>query len=60
MTAATADALNVKLDTITHSTMTLHDGCAVAPDAPGLGIEWDFTAIGRAAVARSTVDRPAA
>jgi L-alanine-DL-glutamate epimerase and related enzymes of enolase superfamily len=49
-----------QLDTITHSTMTLQDGFAVPPGAPGLGIEWDFTAIERAAVARSTVDRPAA
>jgi len=49
--------MHPRLRAITHSTMTLQDGCAVPP---GLGIERDFTAIERAAVARGTVDRPAA
>jgi len=35
--------------------MTLRDGCAVPPGEPGLGIEWDFAAIERRAVARATI-----
>ena len=33
--------------------MTLRDGYAVPPGEPGLGIEWDFAAIERRAVARA-------
>jgi L-alanine-DL-glutamate epimerase-like enolase superfamily enzyme len=44
-----------QLDAVTTSRMTLRDGFAVPPDAPGLGIEWDFAAIDRLAVARATV-----
>jgi L-alanine-DL-glutamate epimerase-like enolase superfamily enzyme len=44
-----------QLDDITTSRMTVRDGHAVPPDTPGLGIEWDFAAIERRAVARATV-----
>jgi len=44
-----------QLDSITASRMTMQDGYAVPPQAPGLGIEWDFAAIERAAVARAVV-----
>jgi L-alanine-DL-glutamate epimerase-like enolase superfamily enzyme len=33
------------------------DGFAIAPDAPGLGIDWDFAAIERLAVARATIGK---
>ena len=45
-----------QLDSITASRMTMEDGYAVPPHAPGLGIEWDFAAIERAAVARAIVE----
>jgi len=44
-----------QLDSITSSRITLKDGHAVPPDTPGLGIEWDFARIERAAVARATL-----
>jgi len=44
-----------QLDPITTSRMTIADGFAVPPDSPGLGIEWDFAAIDRLAVARARV-----
>jgi len=44
-----------QLDSITASRMTMQDGYAVPPPAPGLGIEWNFAAIERAAVARAVV-----
>ena len=44
-----------QLDAITTSRMTMQDGHAVPPQASGLGIEWDFAAIERAAVARAVV-----
>jgi L-alanine-DL-glutamate epimerase-like enolase superfamily enzyme len=44
-----------QLDDVTSSRMTLRDGCAVPPGEPGLGIEWDFAAIERRAVARATI-----
>ena len=37
--------------------MTIEDGYAVPPQSPGLGIDWDFAAIERAAVARATIAR---
>jgi len=46
-----------QLDTITSSRITLKDGHAVPPDAPGLGIEWDFARIEKAAVAHATLTR---
>jgi len=44
-----------QLDDLTSSRMTMRDGYAVPPDEPGLGIDWDFAAIERRAVARATV-----
>ena len=44
-----------QLDDVTSSRMMLRDGYAIPPDEPGLGIEWDFAAIERRAVARATV-----
>ena len=44
-----------QLDDITTSRMTVRDGFALAPEGPGLGIDWDFAAIERLAVARATV-----
>jgi L-alanine-DL-glutamate epimerase-like enolase superfamily enzyme len=44
-----------QLDAITTSRMRIDDGYALAPDGPGLGIDWDVAAIERLAVARATV-----
>ena len=44
-----------QLDAITTSRMAIDDGYAVPPASPGLGIEWDFAAIERDAVARATI-----
>ena len=44
-----------QLDPIAASRMAIEDGFAVAPDTPGLGIDWDLDAIERLAVARATV-----
>jgi len=46
-----------QLDAITTSRLAMADGFAIAPDAPGLGIDWDFAAIDRLAVARATIGR---
>ena len=46
-----------QLDAITTSRMTMRDGYAIPPSAPGLGIDWDFAAIDRLAIARATVPR---
>ena len=45
-----------QLDAITTSRLSLEDGYAVPPQSPGLGIDWNFAAIERAAVARATID----
>jgi L-alanine-DL-glutamate epimerase-like enolase superfamily enzyme len=37
--------------------MAMRDGYAIPPNAPGLGIAWDFAAIDRLAVARASVGR---
>ncbi|MCC7321460.1 MAG: mandelate racemase/muconate lactonizing enzyme family protein [Rubellimicrobium sp.] len=42
-----------QLDTITTEGMRIEDGQALPSDRPGLGIEWDFDAISRLAVAGS-------
>ena len=34
-----------QLDDITHRRIRIADGCAHAPDTPGLGIDWDWDAI---------------
>jgi L-alanine-DL-glutamate epimerase-like enolase superfamily enzyme len=44
-----------QLGSITTSRMAMKDGYALPPAAPGLGIDWDFAAIERAAVARASV-----
>src|SRR6185312_14060055 len=46
-----------QLDAITTSRMAIDDGYAIAPSTPGLGIDWDFAAIDRLAVARAAVGR---
>jgi L-alanine-DL-glutamate epimerase-like enolase superfamily enzyme len=46
-----------QLDAITTSRLAMADGFAIAPDAPGLGIDWDFAAIERLAVARATIGK---
>jgi len=46
-----------QLDTITTSRMAMADGYAIPPSTPGLGIDWDFDAIERVAVARASVGR---
>ncbi len=46
-----------QLDDITTSRMAIHDGYAIPPSTPGLGIDWDFAAIDRLAVARAAVSR---
>ncbi len=33
----------------------MRDGYAIPPEAPGLGIDWDFAAIDRLTVARATL-----
>jgi L-alanine-DL-glutamate epimerase-like enolase superfamily enzyme len=35
----------------------MDDGHAMPPEAPGLGIEWDYAAIERACVARANIDK---
>ncbi len=44
-----------QLDSITTSRMAMEDGHALPPATPGLGIDWEFSAIERAAVARASV-----
>jgi L-alanine-DL-glutamate epimerase-like enolase superfamily enzyme len=59
LTAAAPNAAWVEyipqLDDVTASRLVIDDGYAVAPDAPGLGIDWDFDAIDARAVTRATV-----
>jgi L-alanine-DL-glutamate epimerase-like enolase superfamily enzyme len=59
LTAAVPNAAWVEyipqLDDITTSRMSIEDGHAVAPDAPGLGIEWNLDAIDARALARCRV-----
>ncbi len=44
-----------QLDSITTSRIRLQDGHAIPPDTAGLGIDWDWQAIDRHAVARATI-----
>jgi L-alanine-DL-glutamate epimerase-like enolase superfamily enzyme len=44
-----------QLDAVTTSRMSMQDGFALPPNAPGLGIDWDLAAIDRLAVARATI-----
>jgi L-alanine-DL-glutamate epimerase-like enolase superfamily enzyme len=59
LTAAVPNAAWVEyipqLDSITTSRIELRDGFAIPPQAPGLGIEWDWPAIERACVARRSI-----
>src|SRR6185369_10120948 len=59
LTAAAPNAAWVEyipqLDDVTATRLAFADGCAVAPDAPGLGIDWDFDEIDARAVARASV-----
>jgi L-alanine-DL-glutamate epimerase-like enolase superfamily enzyme len=59
LTAAVPNAAWVEyipqLDDITTSRLVIADGHAVAPTAPGLGIDWDFAAIAARAVGRRSV-----
>ena len=41
-----------QLDAITHSRIEIRDGHAIPPSTPGIGIDWDWTAIEGRAVAR--------
>ena len=59
LTAAAPNATWVEyipqLDGLTTSRLVIAEGYAVAPSTPGLGIEWDFAAVERRAVARACV-----
>lgn len=44
-----------QLDDIAHSRLTLHDGQALPPEEPGLGVEWDWTALQQRSVAHFSV-----
>jgi len=44
-----------QLDAITTSRLVMEDGYALVPTTPGLGIDWDFSAIERRAGARATI-----
>jgi L-alanine-DL-glutamate epimerase-like enolase superfamily enzyme len=44
-----------QLDAITTSRLAMADGFALAPQAPGLGIDWDFDAIDRLSGYRTRV-----
>lgn len=45
-----------QLDAVASSRLAIEDGCAVPPEAPGLGIAWDEEALARACVARAVLD----
>jgi L-alanine-DL-glutamate epimerase-like enolase superfamily enzyme len=59
LTAAAPNARWVEhipqLDLVTTSRLAIAEGHAIAPSAPGLGIDWDFAAIDRHAVARAAI-----
>jgi len=44
-----------QLDDVTTSRMAMADGFAIPPSTPGLGIDWDWQAIDRHAVARAAL-----
>jgi L-alanine-DL-glutamate epimerase-like enolase superfamily enzyme len=46
-----------QLDPIASSRLALEDGHAVPPESPGLGIDWNWEAIERASIARTTIAR---
>ena len=45
-----------QLDRITTSRLEIDDGYAIPPQTPGLGIEWDWGAIGRLKLCELTVN----
>jgi L-alanine-DL-glutamate epimerase-like enolase superfamily enzyme len=45
-----------QLDEITHTGLTIREGRAVAPDAPGIGIDWDEDALRERAIAEFETD----
>ena len=45
-----------QLDDLTHTGMTIEDGCAVAPNAPGIGIDWDWDAVKARSVPEFTTE----
>jgi L-alanine-DL-glutamate epimerase-like enolase superfamily enzyme len=59
LTAAVPNARWVEyipqLDDLTTSRLAIESGHAIAPDAPGLGITWDFAAIERRAATRARI-----
>jgi L-alanine-DL-glutamate epimerase-like enolase superfamily enzyme len=59
LTAAVPSAAWVEyipqLDSVASSRLAIEDGCAVAPDAPGLGIDWRDDAIEERAIDRRCV-----
>jgi L-alanine-DL-glutamate epimerase-like enolase superfamily enzyme len=61
LTAATPAAKWVEyipqLDSLTRSRIRIEDGMALAPDAPGNGIDWDWAAIEAQAVSQTTLRR---
>ena len=61
LTAATPAAKWVEyipqLDSLTRSRIRIEDGMALAPDAPGTGIDWNWTAIEAQAVSQRTLRR---
>jgi L-alanine-DL-glutamate epimerase-like enolase superfamily enzyme len=46
-----------QLDSLTRSRIRIEDGMALAPDAPGNGIDWDWAAIEAQAVSQTTLRR---
>jgi L-alanine-DL-glutamate epimerase-like enolase superfamily enzyme len=44
-----------QLDDVTRSRIEIRDGFAVPPSAPGIGIDWDWDAIDRQAIARRSI-----
>ena len=44
-----------QLDEITRSGIHIEEGHAAPPDEPGLGIDWDWDAIGACAALRETI-----
>ena len=49
-----------QLDDVTLSRIVIEDGYAVAPDAPGNGIDWDWAVVARRASARRLLRAPGA
>ncbi len=47
-----------QLDAVASSRMTVSEGHAVAPDTPGLGIEWQWDQIRQRAKAQARIGAP--